>query len=149
MVQGGLSSSQRMAMRAAIYDIVGAPWKLLGRDRDGIDCLGMVLYLYGQAGINLPDPALSRGEASDAPSLYSLFRPLGSSEIPEIGDVVQFPTGEYGTHLCVYHDGNLLQATEPHGVVQVPFRRFLMRKNGVTLQWFRYCGLEIGQEAAA
>lgn len=38
-------------------DLVGAPYKVWGRDPEtGIDCLGVVLELYRRLGIELPDP---------------------------------------------------------------------------------------------
>jgi cell wall-associated NlpC family hydrolase len=149
IIPRGLTNEQCMAIRAAVFDIIGAPWKLLGRDPSGLDCLGMVLYLYGKAGIALPDPALTFGHLEDAPTLAGFFAPIPDAELRALGDVVQFPTGAFGTHLAVYWDGNLLQATEAHGVVQLPFRRFLMRKHGVTLSWYRYSGDPRAEEAAA
>lgn len=134
----GLTTTQKMQMRRAVCDIIGAPWKLLGREPAGLDCLGMVLWLYAQAGVDLPDPALSRGEMTDAPMLAERFSRLPDHATPETGDVVQFATGQYGTHLAIYFDGNLLQATEDHGVVQVPLKRFAAARQGVAFDWYRY-----------
>lgn len=146
----GLTIEQRMTIRYAVVDIIGAPWRLLGRDpKTGLDCLGMVLWLYGEAGIVLPDPALSQGTLEDAPQLAAHFSALQNDYLRELGDVIQFPTGRFGTHLAIHLDGNLLQATEEHGVVQVPFKRFIALRSGINLDWYRYAGTPRLEAAAA
>lgn len=133
----GLSMQQQQQMRRAVCDIIGAPWRLLGRGPDGVDCLGMVLWLYAQVGVTLPDPTLTSGTFADALELASFFHRVPPGEPPRIGDVVQFPAGKYGTHLAVYMDGNLMQANEDNGVFQLPFKRFVAARQGVALNWFR------------
>ena len=38
-----------------ISELVGVPCKHRGRDRDGLDCYGLIWLVYHEAGIKLPD----------------------------------------------------------------------------------------------
>ncbi len=46
---------ESMNIRQVVKDCLGIPYKHGGRDKNGLDCLGLVWYFYKQLGIDIPD----------------------------------------------------------------------------------------------
>jgi len=44
-----------MNIKQAVKDCLGIPYKHGGRDKNGLDCLGLVWYFYKRLGIDVPD----------------------------------------------------------------------------------------------
>ena len=42
-----------------ISELIGIPWTDLGRDKNGLDCFGLVLKVYEKFGISIPDVCVS------------------------------------------------------------------------------------------
>ena len=107
-------------------DLLGTPFKLYGRDKTGIDCLGVVLEVYRRAGTPFPDPLevlpttpsldamLSTGETSEWSQVVGGYRER---------DVVLFRDSAGSLHVGVLvTPSRILHATEAHGVVVSPLR---------------------------
>ena len=105
--------------------MVGWPWREGGRSRDGIDCLGVVLFLYKEVyGLELPDAFTQTGTDTQK-GLEFYARVAGEVENPAVGDVVFLPTGTVD-HLGVYlGGGKYLSASRRSGVTiqRVPIHR--------------------------
>lgn len=101
-------------MVAAARGLLGVPWRHQGRDRDGVDCVGLVMAV-GRA----------IGEGNDWPELpYVTFPPeqqvravldtylcrLGGE--PEPGDVALIRWRRTANHLAIVTDG-----AEPYGLL--------------------------------
>lgn len=104
--------------------MVGWPWREGGRDRQGIDCLGVVLVIYRNVyGLELPDAFNVCG--TDAQKVLEHYgRVAEEVENPALGDVVWVPTGRID-HLGVYlGGGRYLSASRKQGVTiqRVPLR---------------------------
>ena len=93
---------------------IGIPWKLNGRDLNGVDCLGMVwLYLHDQ-GINIPDGdglpinenSLMFTEIRYIAGLDSLpgWRRLEPGETPRKNDIVLVHYLRQSAHIGVMVD---------------------------------------------
>jgi cell wall-associated NlpC family hydrolase len=110
------------SMKTTAEDMLGWPYKELGRGPDGIDCLGVVLRFYAETmGIPLPDPV------SHDPSevINSVFHDEWNAvEIdgPRDGDVARF-TKDGREHLGIVLGRAVLHASRRGGVIVTPIAR--------------------------
>ena len=92
-----------MTLDQAARQYVGVPWRHLGRSREGIDCIGLVLLAARDCGIAADDPAPYAREPSSQRLRQELARHL--DEVPiaaaRAGDVLVFNLGLYAGHLGV------------------------------------------------
>lgn len=108
-------------------DLVGLPYRDLGRDRSGVDCWGLVrLGLLELAGIEVPSYAgeyIDAGEMGEIDGLIRLAREssdwalTGAAAIRPL-DVAVFRRGRYDAHLALVLDPArhlMLHASEGHG----------------------------------
>lgn len=92
-----------MTLDEAARAYLGVPWRHLGRSREGIDCIGLVLLAARACGIAADDPAPYARE----PASHRLRQELAGmlDEVPlaeaRAGDVVVFNLGLYAGHLGV------------------------------------------------
>jgi cell wall-associated NlpC family hydrolase len=86
---------------------LGVPWRHLGRSREGIDCIGLVLLAARDCGIAADDPAPYEREPSSQRLRAGLAAALDEVPIAEAraGDVLVFNLGLYAGHLgvCAEH----------------------------------------------
>lgn len=80
--------------------LVGIPWHHLGRTREGVDCVGLVLLAYRAAGLELEDSRYPRGHRG--PELLEHIARQGrevyaGAALP--GDVLLFADGLHVCHL--------------------------------------------------
>lgn len=93
---------------------VGIPWRVHGRDRDGIDCWGLVCLVYREVlGLEVPSFAgdYEGTTPQDAEHIAELFaqrwplpefRALDPDELPAAGDVVLFRLYGLPCHVGIY-----------------------------------------------
>lgn len=89
---------------------IGIPYKTGGRDRDGIDCWGLVNLVWReQFGIDLPDydgplwhpnKSTAREVSTGAAAYSALFRPVPQGE-ERCGDGILFRMRGYPLHLAI------------------------------------------------
>lgn len=89
------------AFVAAARSYVGVPWRHLGRSRNGLDCIGLVLLAARNVGRDLPDPAPYAREPQGTRLLDGIL--AHATRIAEIapGDVLLFRMGLYGGHVGI------------------------------------------------
>lgn len=81
--------------------LIGTPWRHLGRDRAGLDCIGLALLAGAQSGHAVPEVPPYTREPQD----HALRRALAQhmDEVPVSsaapGDVLLFKLGVYGGHV--------------------------------------------------
>jgi cell wall-associated NlpC family hydrolase len=86
---------------------VGAPYRWGGSDPRGFDCSGLVMYVYGRAGVSLPHGALKQ---------YRLGTPVSRKELAP-GDIVFF---DRLNHSGIYiGDGRFVHATKTGDTVKI------------------------------
>lgn len=82
-------------------DLLGIQYKKNGRDKEGLDCYGLVKILHNRIGKNLPDYATP----DDGGSIISLINQgkLSCEELqaPEEGCIVLFQLGHFRLHMGV------------------------------------------------
>lgn len=97
-------------------DLLGIPFKFGGRDRDGMDCWGIVQEVHKRLGNDVHDPMC--GEWKEV------------KDDLRIGDVLVFGYSGCGavTHCSVWlGGGKMLHAMERLGVIVSPFRHMQKR----------------------
>lgn len=107
-------------------DWLGTPFRHQGRSRYGVDCVGLVLCVYQDLGITLPDDPVYQREVRDD-RLYTIcqdqFSEVGTAKI---GDVLQFHVEGFPTpHVAIHAGETIIHAFYRHGKVieQVPWKR--------------------------
>lgn len=108
-------------------DLVGIPYRDLGRDRSGVDCWGLVrLALAEMAGLDVPSYAglyADAGEMAEIAELIGGARTAGAWRPIEIEavrplDVILFRRGRFDAHVGVVLDPGrrmMLHAAQGHG----------------------------------
>ena len=89
------------AFVAAARGYVGVPWRHLGRSRTGVDCIGLVLLVAREVGMDLPDPAPYAREPQGTRLLDGIL--AHATRVAEVapGDVLLFRMGLYGGHVGI------------------------------------------------
>lgn len=99
---------------------IGIPYKRNGRDRDGLDCYGLV-YLVEKEMFGNQLPILNNiYDGNNVAELIAEQQPLLSGEqvlTPEDGDVVLFFHQGKPIHIGVYWQHGIIHATEHRGVI--------------------------------
>jgi cell wall-associated NlpC family hydrolase len=95
-------SAAQIAVQAA-YSVIGTPYVWGSSNPDvGLDCSGVTVYAWGQAGVSLPHSALAQ---------YSSFPRIPLSAV-QPGDLVYY--GNFGPHIAIYvGGGNIIHASSP------------------------------------
>lgn len=95
-------TAAQVAVQAA-YSVVGAPYVWGSADPSvGLDCSGVTVYAWGQAGVSLPHSAAAQ---------YSMFPRIPLSAV-QPGDLVYY--GNYGPHIAIYvGGGRIIHASSP------------------------------------
>jgi len=103
-------------MDEKLISMIGIPWKLGGRDRGGIDCLGLVILAERELfGVRIPDLWNYNGQSYGEISRKSadIMDSLGylRVKVPENGDIALLELGGFG-HLGVWIEGGVLSIVE-------------------------------------
>lgn len=105
---------------AAARGWCGVPWRHLGRDRGGVDCIGLVLVAAREAGRDLPDPAPYERAPQGTRLLDGIAALCRRVAEPRPGDVLLFRMGVFGGHVGLasthpaYGVPAVLHAYAPH-----------------------------------
>jgi cell wall-associated NlpC family hydrolase len=96
--------------------LIGIPWKLGGRDRNGIDCLGLVILAERELfGVTIPDAWVYTEQDYGAVSLMAAAHmpELGyiPVDVPTDGDIAYIEIAGHG-HLGVWIGGAILTIVE-------------------------------------
>lgn len=92
-----------MTLDEAARRYIGVPWRHLGRSREGIDCIGLVLLAARDCGLAADDPAPYAREPSSQRLRQELAGVLDEVPIAAArrGDVLVFNLGLYAGHIGV------------------------------------------------
>jgi cell wall-associated NlpC family hydrolase len=83
---------------------LGVPWRHRGRDRNGLDCLGLVVLAARGAGLAVAEPAEPYARGARGPELLeALAAHCARVPLPDAaeGDVLAFADGAHVAHLGV------------------------------------------------
>lgn len=118
-------------------DFVGIPYRFNGRDRSGVDCLGLVILYLRHLGFNPPDGdgrPIEDDWRLDAESRITTW--LGQNAVPVstpvAGDIVVFRLPGGTMHFGVMADTtNVLHITEDRPSMLTPLRLIRRRLLGL------------------
>ena len=92
------------AVVIAARALLGVPWRHMGRDARGVDCLGLCILAYRAAGFVVPDPPPYRREPQGQAIIDGLealgARPVCAGDDRD-GDVLLFRVGLYAGHVGI------------------------------------------------
>lgn len=108
-------------MYTQIRDLVGIPYKVHGRDKNGMDCYGVAIEMMRRIGKYLPDFIYDKTDDETNKETAELIRkglPVKPIKHPELYCLVDIAvTGDRTTHVGVYIGGGLfIHATTSNGV---------------------------------
>lgn len=118
-----------------VKEIIGIPYKDGGRDLKGMDCCGVVLYLYKKhRNIILPDYLYECTNMETDERIYQLALngwPLKRIEKPEEMSIIGLKVCGNPSHVGVYvGEGMFVHATRNSGVCLTDIRRWQNRIEG-------------------
>lgn len=95
-----------MTLVEAARGYLGVPWRHLGRSREGLDCIGLVLLAARDCGIAVHDPAPYEREPSSQRLRQELSLVLNEVPIADAraDDVLVFNLGVYAGHIGIRGD---------------------------------------------
>lgn len=133
-------------MRARAVELVGTPWRLLGRDPEtGLDCVGALLEIYRAGGVTLPDvDPLGVHKLPREAAMWECFDRTPHREHGMPGDVALWPVEDDGTrwtaHVAVLFGNQFFTANEARGVHACDMRKHLIalaKLGRPKPEWFR------------
>lgn len=88
------------ALLQAARGYLGVPFTHGGRDHNGLDCVGLLLAAFRDAGLTVEAPFYTRGQRGDVfeQALARQARPVALPSQRD-GDVLVFAGGRYAAHL--------------------------------------------------
>lgn len=101
-------------------NILGVPYKKLGRGPDGFDCWGLVWYLYKEYLEIDIELDCDKHDKEDIISAFELNRDSSNwvrTHKPENLDVCLMYKSGRPVHIGVFKDGLILNSIEKHGVL--------------------------------
>lgn len=116
-----------------VRNFIGIPFKVHGRDFNGIDCWGLdILYFKHFFNINLPDynyESLDEREFIKTQILKEKM--LEKIDKPQENCIIEITKNRYAIHTGVYlGEGQFIHATEDFGVIIEPLSRYKTRIRG-------------------
>ena len=89
----------------AISEAVGKPWEALGRGPDSFDCWGFVRWVYGKAGVEIPNFPYADGEER------SMIIHNGTMQFERVEkhpySIVTFGRAGIPSHVGIYHPNGI------------------------------------------
>ena len=112
-------------IQALVKKYIGIPYKLMGRDLNGLDCLGLMYRFYQDCGIKIPDrdgSDYTNDWVKEDPDRYlrGLLKIGKAAQIDDLRplDLVYFKIGKYISHGGVMIDNynfiHVIQETKVH-----------------------------------
>lgn len=102
-------------------DLLGVPYKIHGRDKNGYDCYGLAIEVLRRYGYELKDYLYSEANSDTKNEVYSLaINGIEHTELknPEIGCIVLLEVRGQPFHVGVYiGSGKIIHASIDRGVV--------------------------------
>ena len=107
--------------RSLWVDLVGIPFKTLGRDEKGIDCFGLVMKIYARRGIMVPDVKYGLSDEERRDALLSPQNLTGWKRCDlKPGCVITFKKSGFVQHcgVCI-NEEKFIHSSEDHGGVVI------------------------------
>ena len=123
---------KRSDIVAAARSYLGVPWQHLGRSRQGLDCIGLVVRVFQDTGIPVEDQRnYTRGpQVQNFRAVVNAHTTRGTMAYIRPGQIGVFKQEQYPMHVGVIGMDNFGQLTLIHAaagnrrVVEVPLREW-------------------------
>ena len=118
-------------------NLLNIPYKFLGRDKNGTDCLGLVYMYFKSEGINIPDcdglPMMQDRQPDYMErAISALSRICTRVNVPQKHDIILMSLPGGYVHLGVMVDDTyMLHVLKDRPSMLVPVRKYRMRIVGV------------------
>lgn len=111
-----------------LNDLIGVPFKIHGRDTDGLDCYGLLIEIAKRLGVKFPDAFYNSINIDGKDSVYNFLQeklPIEKiDKLEQYAVLLMFRGGKF-THVGVYlGEGKLIHCTEDCGVCIQDIRHF-------------------------
>lgn len=104
------------AMAVDLSDLIGVPYLLNGRDKNGMDCYGLVLEVQRRLGKKLNDLVYDTSADVDLCNVDTLsFLGIRKTDSPQFGDVMAVKK-DNELHVAVYLNEKEMLHASPYGV---------------------------------
>lgn len=117
-------------MDIELKDLIGIPYKVHGRDKNGYDCYGLVIEVMKRLGKYLPDvfyDSLNQ-DTTEKIRVITSGLPLKIVESPTKYCIITMKLKGYENHIAVYiGEGKIIHATLEMGVVIEDLKRYQSR----------------------
>jgi hypothetical protein len=117
-----------------IADLIGIPYKPKGRDKNGMDCLGVAIEVLKRNGITLKDVFYEDTEPETNKRIMETMEasiPSTKLERPEINCIIEFTVLGQPSHIGVYlGNDEFIHASRQFGVVIDRLYRWKNRVRG-------------------
>jgi cell wall-associated NlpC family hydrolase len=117
-----------------VADLVGIPYKIRGRDKNGMDCLGLAIEVLRRGGITLKDVFYEDTETETNKRIMESMEasiPNTKLEGPEKNCIIEFIVFGQPSHIGVYlGDGEFIHASRQFGVVVDKLHRWQSKVKG-------------------
>jgi len=115
-----------------LTDLLGVPFKVHGRGKDGLDCWGLAMEVFGRYGVKLPDcwyDCLNdRTEIRERLSETVRYERIAAEKEPCL---LLIKVDGNPCHVAVYiGEGYMIHATRRYGVAIEPIGRYRARIEG-------------------
>lgn len=107
-----------MVSKAREY--LSVPYRHCGRDRNSVDCAGLILCAYKDAGVELPPvPTYGRMVKPDflLKMMNNRFKLIGGINNAELGDVIVLRFSHQPQHLAIFTGNAIIHSYEKVGKV--------------------------------
>lgn len=115
-------------------DLIGIKYKPHGRDKEGIDCYGLLIEYYRRLGVLFCDIDYEETDIKSNTYIDEVMRktlPVEKIEKPEKHCIVELKVAGYPSHVGIYiGKGDLLHANRKQGVVIEQMQRWENRIAG-------------------
>lgn len=116
-----------------VRDLIGIPYKVHGRNADGIDCYGLAIEVLRRYGITLPDVFYDDTDKCTCEKLRILGEGLPLIEVqkPTEKCIILMSLKGYESHIAVYlGEGMIIHATKQAGVICEDYTKYQKRITG-------------------
>lgn len=103
-----------------VRDLIGIPYKVHGRDRNGMDCYGLAIEVLKRCGYTLPDVFYDDIEKNTCEKIRIINKglPLIKMQNPEENCIILMNSKGYENHIAIYlGEGMMIHSTRLAGVV--------------------------------
>lgn len=111
-----------------VSDLIGVPFKVHGRTKEGMDCYGLLIEIAKRLGVNFPDAFYNSVDIDSKENTYNFLSeslPIEKIDKLEKYCIILMYRGNKFSHVGIYlGEGKFIHSTENYGVCIQNIRRY-------------------------